>query len=201
MANKKDIPDFTVPSALLYVAQTNPKTEQDYMNMSAAQDIIRKSGLTAKEIRAETRRLLKEDKKDKEIIAEQTKAGLIKGKIKKPDVPKLFEDAFKESGINLEDRKSRNQNLPASNRQVAINLARRKREREEQFGDLKKFRGTGNNKGGVILKANKEKMAYGGMASGKKHMYATGGSVKDNAGLRALKKASPMAYNKIKGIV
>ena len=57
------------------------------------------------------------------------------------------------------------------------------------------------NKGGVILKTNKEKMAYGGMASGKKHMYATGGSVKDNAGLRALQKASPMAYNKIKGIV
>ena len=124
-----------------------------------------------------------------------------KGKIKKPDVPKLFEDAFKESGINLEDRESRNQNLRASNRQVAINLARRKREREEQFGNLKNFRSKGNNKGGVILKTNKEKMAYGGMASGKKHMYATGGSVKDNAGLRALQKASPMAYNKIKGIV
>jgi hypothetical protein len=42
-------------------------------------------------------------------------------------------------------------------------------------------------------------MMYGGMAGKKKHMYAGGGSVTDNAGLRALKKSSPMAYKKIKG--
>ena len=48
-------------------------------------------------------------------------------------------------------------------------------------------------------KSNKTEMMYGGMASGKKHMYSGGGSVTDNAGLRALKKASPMAYDKIKG--
>jgi hypothetical protein len=45
----------------------------------------------------------------------------------------------------------------------------------------------------------KTKMMRGGMANGKQHMYAAGGSVTDNAGLRALKKASPEAYNKITG--
>jgi len=48
-------------------------------------------------------------------------------------------------------------------------------------------------------KSKKTEMAYGGMAGGKKHMYAAGGMVKDNPGLKALKKASPAAYNKITG--
>lgn len=48
-------------------------------------------------------------------------------------------------------------------------------------------------------KKKKTKMAYGGMASGKKHMYVAGGSVTDNPGLKALKKASPEAYKKITG--
>ena len=52
------------------------------------------------------------------------------------------------------------------------------------------------NMGGML---KKPEMAYGGSVSGKKHMYAGGGSVTDNVGLRALKKASPMAYSKIKG--
>ena len=47
------------------------------------------------------------------------------------------------------------------------------------------------------------KMAKGGMANGKPHMYlSNGGSVKDNAGLIALKNSGPKgmeAYNKIKG--
>lgn len=56
--------------------------------------------------------------------------------------------------------------------------------------------GLKNNKGGYIKKTQ---MAYGGMANGKKHMYAAGGSVTENSGLKALKKASPQAYNKIMG--
>ena len=44
----------------------------------------------------------------------------------------------------------------------------------------------------------KDKMNMGGMASGKKHMYVGDGSVTDNAGLIALKKASPEAYMNIK---
>ena len=50
-------------------------------------------------------------------------------------------------------------------------------------------------KGGAVTK-----MYNGGVAHGRKHMYLGGdSSVKDNAGLRALKKASPAAYNKITG--
>ena len=45
----------------------------------------------------------------------------------------------------------------------------------------------------------KAKMMRGGMSGGKEHMYAAGGMVKDNPGLKALKAASPMAYNKITG--
>ena len=48
-------------------------------------------------------------------------------------------------------------------------------------------------------KLAKPKMADGGMAYGKKHMYAAGGSVTMNPGLKALKKASPEAFNKITG--
>jgi len=43
----------------------------------------------------------------------------------------------------------------------------------------------------------KAKMMRGGMSGGKEHMYAAGGMVKDNPGLKALKAASPEAYKKI----
>ena len=43
----------------------------------------------------------------------------------------------------------------------------------------------------------KAQMAKGGMAYGKQHMYSAGGTVKMNPGLKALKKASPEAFNKI----
>ena len=52
-------------------------------------------------------------------------------------------------------------------------------------------------KGGVAKKAQ---MMKGGMANGKAHMYSAGGSVQDNAGLRALRASGPKgraAYNKI----
>tara|TARA_A100001011_G_scaffold267455_1_gene276500 strand:+ start:1361 stop:1606 length:246 start_codon:yes stop_codon:yes gene_type:complete len=45
----------------------------------------------------------------------------------------------------------------------------------------------------------KTKMAYGGMAYGKKHMYTGGGSVTMNPGLAALGKASPKAFKNITG--
>ena len=55
----------------------------------------------------------------------------------------------------------------------------------------------------LIKKAqNKAEMMKGGMANGKMHMYSAGGSVTDNAGLRALKASGPKglkAYNKITG--
>ena len=50
---------------------------------------------------------------------------------------------------------------------------------------------------GKMKNHKKPQMMRGGMANGKEHMYAAGGSVSD--GLKALKKASPEAYNKITG--
>jgi len=45
----------------------------------------------------------------------------------------------------------------------------------------------------------KTKMMRGGMSGGKEHMYAAGGMVKDNPGLKALIAASPEAYSIITG--
>jgi len=45
----------------------------------------------------------------------------------------------------------------------------------------------------------KAKMMRGGMSGGKEHMYAAGGMVRDNPGLKALKAASPEAYKKVTG--
>jgi hypothetical protein len=50
---------------------------------------------------------------------------------------------------------------------------------------------------GKMKNHKKPQMMRGGMANGKEHTYAAGGSVND--GLKALKKASPEAYNKITG--
>lgn len=50
------------------------------------------------------------------------------------------------------------------------------------------------------MKKKKAEMAYGGMSGGKKHMYAAGGSVTDNPGLKALRASGPKgmaAYNNI----
>ena len=57
--------------------------------------------------------------------------------------------------------------------------------------------GIGSMKKSDAKKMAKAKMANGGMAYGKPHMYVGGGDVKMNPGLRALKKASPEAFNKI----
>ena len=51
-------------------------------------------------------------------------------------------------------------------------------------------------------KGGKCAMTYGGMAGGEKHMYAAGGSVTENPGLKALRASGPggmEAYNKITG--
>ena len=42
-----------------------------------------------------------------------------------------------------------------------------------------------------MKKKKKAEMAYGGSVGGKKHMYAAGGSVTDNPGLKALKASGP----------
>ena len=51
-------------------------------------------------------------------------------------------------------------------------------------------------------KSKKAQMMKGGMANGKMHMYAAGGSVTENPGLKALKASGPKgreAYKKITG--
>lgn len=92
----------------------------------------------------------------------------------------------------------------ASNAKEQMNKLDISPKRKSELRDLnmenenRKYKASENNRGGSILKKNVEKMSYGGMSGGKRHMYSAGGSVKDNAGLRALKKASPEAYANIK---
>ena len=55
--------------------------------------------------------------------------------------------------------------------------------------------------GGKKGKGGKCAMAYGGMAGGKKHMYAAGGSVTDNPGLKALRTSGPKGMAAYQNIV
>ena len=67
----------------------------------------------------------------------------------------------------------------------------------EDKKDASKAKRLGDKK---ISEKDKNKMYNGGMANGRKHMYLGGdSSVKDNAGLRALKIKSPSTYTKITG--
>ena len=57
-------------------------------------------------------------------------------------------------------------------------------------------------KKGKPSQTKKAQMMKGGMANGKMHMYAAGGSVTENPGLKALKASGPKgreAYKKITG--
>ena len=143
--------DFTLESALLYISQTNPTTEQEFKNREKAQKVIKESGLSRKELNELRKKVLQGDKEDKKMIKYQQM------KPKQKDMV----DSMGKMGIGMK------------------------------------------NKGGAILKKNVEKMAYGGMSGGKKHMYlAPGGVVKDNPGLKALRASGPKgmeAYNKITG--
>ena len=143
--------DFTLESALLYISQTNPTTEQEFKNREKAQKVIKESGLSRKELNELRKKVLQGDKEDKKMIKYQQM------KPKQKDMV----DSMGKMGIGMK-----------------------------------------NNKGGAILKKNAEKMAYGGMSGGKKHMYVAGGSVKDNPGLKALRASGPKgmeAYKKITG--
>ena len=142
--------DFTLESALLYISQTNPTTEQEFKNREKAQKVIKESGLSRKELNELRKKVLQGDKEDKKMIKYQQM------KPKQKDMV----DSMGKMGIGMK-----------------------------------------NNKGGAILKKNVEKMAYGGMSGGKKHMYlAPGGVVKDNPGLKALRASGLKgmeAYKKI----
>ena len=76
-------------------------------------------------------------------------------------------------------------------------------ERKQAEKALKRGKKTAEAKRTITKAEGKTKMAYGGMANGKKHMYLNKGAlVTDNAGLRALKASGPKgmeAYKKITG--
>tara|TARA_R100001163_G_scaffold65687_1_gene64004 strand:- start:1471 stop:1968 length:498 start_codon:yes stop_codon:yes gene_type:complete len=159
--------DFTLESALLFIAKTSPFTEEDYENMEEAQKVVRESGLSRKEITELTRKVVKDDRQDQKAIREQKRIKEDKAKATK-------------SAKNLNKSPMKNK-IQKSMGLMGIGMK--------------------NNKGGAILKKNVEKMAYGGMSGGKKHMYLSpGGAVKDNPGLKALRESGPKgleAYNKI----
>jgi len=159
--------DFTLESALLFIAKTSPFTEEDYKNMEEAQKVVRESGLSRKEITELTRKVVKDDRQDQKAIREQKRIREDKAKATK-------------SAKNLNKSPMKNK-IQKSMGLMGIGMK--------------------NNKGGAILKKNVEKMAYGGMSGGKKHMYLSpGGAVKDNPGLKALRASGPKgleAYNKI----
>jgi DNA-binding transcriptional MerR regulator len=161
--------DFTLESALLFIAKTSPFTEEDYKNMEEAQKVVRESGLSRKEITELTRKVVKDDRQDQKAIREQKRIKEDKAKATK-------------SAKNLNKSPMKNK-IQKSMGLMGIGMK--------------------NNKGGAILKKNVEKMAYGGMSGGKKHMYLSpGGAVKDNPGLKALRASGPKgleAYNKITG--
>ena len=161
--------DFTLESALLFIAKTSPFTEEDYKNMEEAQKVVRESGLSRKEITELTRKVVKDDRQDQKAIREQKRIREDKAKATK-------------SAKNLNKSPMKNK-IQKSMGLMGIGMK--------------------NNKGGAILKKNVEKMAYGGMSGGKKHMYLSpGGAVKDNPGLKALRASGPKgleAYNKITG--
>jgi hypothetical protein len=66
----------------------------------------------------------------------------------------------------------------------------------ESMATEKQFKKQQQDKPAKAKKPNKKaEMAYGGMANGKKHMYAAGGSV--NEGLKALAKVRPDVVERI----
>ena len=81
----------------------------------------------------------------------------------------------------------------AANRTITKAEGKKPSKRKQTgMADRKASVDNSKSRGGMPKKAA---MMRGGMANGKQHMYAAGGMVND--GLKALKKASPEAYNKI----
>ena len=107
-------------------------------------------------------------------------------------------DAMAERLAEKDRKKKRRDELVQSAGKGPVNVSQAKMKQ----GMGKMGIGMKNNKGGAILKKNAEKMAYGGMSGGKKHMYVAGCNVTDNPGLKALRASGPKgmeAYKKITG--
>ena len=110
----------------------------------------------------------------------------------------IQKDAMAERLAEKDRKKKRRDELVQSAGKGPVNVSQAKMKQ----GMGKMGIGMKNNKGGAILKKNAEKMAYGGMSGGKKHMYVAGGNVTDNPGLKALRASGLKgmeAYKKITG--
>jgi len=81
----------------------------------------------------------------------------------------------------------------------APSMKRAKRKQSEKT--LKRGMKTAEAKRKITKAEGKTKMAYGGMANGKKHMYLNKGAVvTDNAGLQALRASGPKGMEAYKNI-
>lgn len=121
---------------------------------------------------------------------------------------KLFDIYDKRTGVTTRDATkkmaSTDARIERQQENEVLKLMKKGMSEEEAIKIVLEKEGKQVNKGGVITKkVKKVKMAYGGMASGKKHMYAAAkGMVVDNPGLKALRASGPKgmeAYNKITG--
>ena len=106
------------------------------------------------------------------------------------------------AGLNAEITKYVEKNSISQAERRASSAAASNVESKSKGGDTKKVPVISIGIGMAEMpkgKKNKAAMMRGGKANGKEHMYAAGGSVTENPGLKALKKASQEAYNKITG--
>lgn len=108
-------------------------------------------------------------------------------------------DQIKSAGQVQKQLKEKYPDIYGAARREAFNMVESGAMNMSKGGDTKKVPAIAISVGMAEIPKGKGKAAMmrGGMANGKQHMYAAGGSVTDNPGLRALKKASPAAYNKI----
>ena len=118
-----------------------------------------------------------------EEIAKAKKAGDMK------KVEKLKESLKLKREQDLKDLE--NTKLDKSDEETLKRLSKKTSNNKGIVREMKK------SKGGAV---KKPEMMYGGMANNKKHMYAAGGSVTDNPGLKALARKRPdvvkkMGYN------
>ena len=127
-----------------------------------------------------------------------------------PAFEKIRDEAMEFARKNDLDEVQAQKHLRRKLKQAGVSLPRNMATEEEfnqQMKETEEFERNRRNerrkqnkaRGGMAKKAQ---MMRGGMANGKVHMYAAGGSVTENPGLKALKASGPKgmeAYKKITG--
>ena len=162
--------DFTLESALLFIAKTSPFTEEDYKNMEEAQKVVRESGLSRKEITELTKKVVKDDRKDKKAIKEQERIKQIR-----KDKAKATESAKNLNKSPIKNKIQKSMGL------MGIGMKN-------------------NKGGAILKKNVENMAYGGMSGGKKHMYLSPGGAVKDNPGLKALRASGPKgleAYNKI----